>query len=155
MRNLVVFLGLFGVMCIWGCKTSKNVATPKIDEQVMSEKNKLKREWVLKTIEGNEVGNKMLLTLNNKPYINLTENLKGFGGCNTIGGGELETKGDKISFEKIFSTRKACMGDAGKIETIFLDILNQTKHYKTEGHFLMLLDENGKKLATLIAIDWD
>lgn len=143
------------LVAIGGCKSSKHTVTTKTQDQMTADKNKLKREWLLKTLEGNAEGNKALQSLNNKPYIDLTGDLKGFGGCNTIGGGKLETKGDKISFEKLFTTRMACMGNEGKVEMLFLALLSNVKRFKTEGHFLMLFDEKEKKLATLIAIDWD
>ncbi len=142
-------------IAIAGCKSPKQTAAIKTQDQVIADKNNLKREWVLKTLEGNAEGNKALQSLNNKPYLNLTENIKGFGGCNTIGGGKLEINGANISFDKIFSTRKACMGNEGNVEMFFLAMLNNAKRFKTEGHFLMLFDENEKKLATLVATDWD
>lgn len=154
MQKLVIIV-IFISLAVAGCKSSKQTKATKTQDQAIADKNNLKREWMLKTLEGNVEGNKALQSLNNKPYLNLTEDIKGFGGCNTIGGGKLESKGDKISFDKIFSTRMACAGNEEKVETLFLAVLNNTKRFKTEGHFLMLFDENDKKLATLVAIDWD
>ncbi len=155
MQKLAIIVIFMSLVAIGGCKSSKHATTTKTQDQLTADKNKLKREWLLKTLEGNTEGNKALLQLNNKPYINLTENFEGFGGCNTIGVDKVKTKDDKISFEKTFTTLMACKGNESKVETLFLAVLNNTKRFKTEGHFLMLYDGNEKKLATLVAIDWD
>jgi heat shock protein HslJ len=154
-QKIVIAMLLMSLVSIVGCKTSTKANMTSKENQIVADKSKLKREWVLKSVEQDNEANKILQSLKNKPFINLTENVKGFGGCNTIGGGVIEAKDDKISFEKIYATRKACIGNGDKIETIFLAILNNTKAYKIEGHFLKLYDENEKKLATLVAMDWD
>ena len=63
--------------------------------------------------------------------------LKGFAGCNNIGGG-FTLDGQKLTFSA-FSTKMMCTPEQMKIEDFLLKSLSTTDSYEIKGETLMLL----------------
>lgn len=68
----------------------------------------------------------------------------GNNGCNTYGGA-YTLDGEKISLEKIISTKKACIPGANT-ERAVMNVLGSTDHYRISGDKLMLM-QGDKVLA--------
>jgi putative lipoprotein len=103
--------------------------------------------WDLKTLAGKAVE---LPAGAETPYLSLdtkTNEVSGFGGCNTLRGG-LTVQGNDLSFGQVMSTKKYCEG-IQPTENALMDALRTTTAYKLDGNTLTLLNA-GKELATLV-----
>jgi heat shock protein HslJ len=70
----------------------------------------------------------------------------GSAGCNRING-SFDVQGEALRFGRAASTMKACP-DMDK-ERAFLDVLEDTRRYRTSGRTLELMNGDGKVLARL------
>ncbi len=71
----------------------------------------------------------------------------GYSGCNDFFG-SYELKGEALVFGPLGMTRKFCEGAAGDREQAFLRVLGETRAWKIEKDFLLLIDD-GTVLARL------
>ena len=78
--------------------------------------------------------------------------VSGNGGCNRFGGAYTQD-GTALSFGPLMSTKMACMilSDEQK----FFDVLANTKQAEITHLTLVLKDEAGDVLASLVRSDWD
>jgi len=115
-----------------GCKETQNITT----EEQNLESGEYK---VLMLQEESVAGLNMLLNFN------LDENrVSGFTGCNNFNG-NIKVKGNKITLDKVVSTRKFCQ-DISPKETLFLKNLNQAHSFLLKGEKLQLKSTEGKIL---------
>jgi len=75
--------------------------------------------------------------------------LKGFAGCNNIGGSFKQDQ-NKLTFSA-FSTKMMCPNQQMKLENFLLDLLSATDNYLIKGEDLMLL-EGDTELAIFKAV---
>lgn len=87
------------------------------------------------------------------PFFTLSQeynSIRGFSGCNKIGG-NFVFQGIVFLFNKVFSTRMACR-QGMELENRFLDNLDQTETYRTEGdNTLLFLDRHGDIVMRLVS----
>jgi heat shock protein HslJ len=101
--------------------------------------------WVVDSIIDNQsaasvpAGREAFLTLDANGRI------EGFTGCNTFGGDAAEQDG-RITFSKIFSTRMACVGDLGRLESAVLAVLDGEVNAQVEADRLTLTRPDGRGL---------
>jgi len=94
-------------------------------------------KWILKQLNGKEV--KLSKGQKELPYLILKKEksqITGYGGCNTLGGTYVESAGNRISFEKMVSTKMACIND--NVEYEFLKALNGIDNYGISGQNLSM-----------------
>ncbi|HTE29160.1 MAG TPA: META domain-containing protein [Chryseolinea sp.] len=115
------------------CKTDKVTTT-------VTGSNLLDTQWRLTEMNGEPV-----ITPDNEKVVHfiLTKegsesNVKGFAGCNSIGGSYILT-GNKIKFT-IISTKMMCDDAHMKIEDFFLKAMSSASAYQIDGGNLQLLD---------------
>ena len=129
MKRTLVFVLLAST--VLQCKPTK-VDTP-------SQATLLNTYWKLSEMNGNPV----ITPENSKEvHIILTRDgdesrLKGFAGCNSVGGSYLLEK-EKLSFTPI-TTKMMCDTDRMKVEDYLLNALNTANGYSIEGEHLELL----------------
>lgn len=73
----------------------------------------------------------------------------GFGGCNRIMG-KFEQHDEHLTISNMASTRIACAPEIMAKEAEFLEVLGKVRGAKVDHTLLLLLDENGADLKTLI-----
>jgi heat shock protein HslJ len=73
------------------------------------------------------------------------DRVEGFTGCNTFGGTAVE-RGGRITFSNIFSTRKACPGESGRLESAVLSVLDGEVAAQLEADTLTLTRPYGRAL---------
>ncbi len=73
----------------------------------------------------------------------------GFGGCNRFSG-EYEQSDNQLTVKPLATTRMACPPDMMKREEEFLAMLGQVHGVVIEHTMLMLLDQGGAQITTLI-----
>jgi heat shock protein HslJ len=101
--------------------------------------------WVVESIIDNEsvasvpAGVEAYLTLRGG------DRVEGFTGCNTFGGTAVES-GGQITFSNIFSTRKACPGESGWLESTVLSVLDGEVAAQVEADALTLTRADGRGL---------
>lgn len=87
-----------------------------------------------------------------EPYLILQAEplrLGGYGGCNSLVG-NYELESDRLRFEQVASTMKACM-DGMDIEASFHAALEKARTFAIEGQGLELRDEAGVAVASFVA----
>lgn len=88
------------------------------------------------------------------PYLVLnpsTHRLTGSGGCNHLGG-SYEVQGDRLSLDSLTTTLMAC-AEGMETEKDFLEALREVSGWRIDGQQLELLDESGRTIARLEALD--
>lgn len=101
--------------------------------------------WVLESINEVPADEKNYMKGLPRLEINIKEmRFSGNGGCNSING-KIESKGDKVKFGPVISTRMMCPGN---YESEFLTALNNAESFKIENNRLYLM-QNGKALMIL------
>jgi heat shock protein HslJ len=80
-------------------------------------------------------------------YLTLDDNdrVEGFTGCNNFGGQAAE-RGGRITFSEIFSTKMACDGDPGRLESAVLAVLDGEVSAQVEADRLTLTRPDGRGL---------
>lgn len=73
----------------------------------------------------------------------------GFTGCNRFTG-TFEQHGERLTISPLATTKMACVGDGQAREAEFLDMLGKVRGAKTDHALLLLLDDKGSDLKTLI-----
>jgi heat shock protein HslJ len=73
------------------------------------------------------------------------DRVEGFTGCNTFGATAAEREG-RITFSNIFSTRKACPGESGRLESAVLTMLDGEVSAQVEADTLTLTRPDGRGL---------
>lgn len=73
----------------------------------------------------------------------------GFGGCNRFSGDYLQSDG-KLMIKPLASTRMACDDAQMKNEQAFFDLLGKVTAIHVEHTMLMMLDQGGAQLTTLM-----
>jgi copper homeostasis protein (lipoprotein) len=79
--------------------------------------------------------------------------VSGSNGCNRLTGG-FELNGDRLTFGRIASTRRACPGDYMKLEAAFDTMLSKVQSWQLGGGRMLLLGSGGI-LATFVAAGRD
>lgn len=115
----------------------------------------IKREWMLVSFKEYTKEN----LIRHQARINLTDpaqdgKIKGtaFFGCNKISFTATFKKNGTVQFSGISQIRTVC--PEMKLENDFSTTFKKMQHYRLEGHFLMLNDNQGNSMK-LIASDWD
>jgi heat shock protein HslJ len=88
--------------------------------------------WKLVELEGEQV---MVLPNHREAHLVLVpaeHSVRGSGGCNQLKG-SYETKGDRLSFNLLATTRKMCAGILMKQEQTFRESLKNATHYRIDG----------------------
>ena len=67
--------------------------------------------------------------------------ITGYSGCNEFFG-SYELKGGSLTFGPLGMTRRFCDGDAGNAESVFLQVLGETRTWKIEKGQMLLLDNS-------------
>jgi len=86
------------------------------------------------------------------PYIHFDtekEQIHGFAGCNNFFGKYETENAGEIHFLQISATKKFC-SESMDLETRFLEMLNNCRHFKFRKDTLILEDQNKNQLATFI-----
>ena len=78
----------------------------------------------------------------------------GFGGCNKFSG-NYEQHDDQLTVSPLATTKMACPEDVMKKEHQFLEMLGKVRGAKVDHTLLLLLDEAGEDIKTLIRRDPD
>jgi heat shock protein HslJ len=73
----------------------------------------------------------------------------GFGGCNRFSG-TYEQHDTHLTISPLATTKMACKGDGQARETEFLEVLGKVRGAKVDHTLLLLLDDKGSDLKTLI-----
>ncbi len=95
--------------------------------------------WVLESINESPADEKNYMKGMPRLEINIKEmRFSGSGGCNSISG-KFESKGDKIKFGPVMSTRMMCPGN---YESEFLTALNNSESFKIENNRLYFIQDN-------------
>lgn len=148
---------LAAVLCLLtlaACHSTKNTTKAKVVEKNEAELTLIRffqREWTLIQLTGFAKSEIDKLE-SQKPVLNITETINGFGGCNRLTGGQYKLKGNSVSISNLASTKKMCVGTGQKVETALLSILNNVHSYKMEGVKLYLYT-NDNRQAEFIAFD--
>jgi heat shock protein HslJ len=101
--------------------------------------------WVVDSIIDNQsatsvpAGAEAWLTLGDN------DRVEGFTGCNTFGG-KAVGRGGRITFSEIFSTKMACEGDPGRLESAVLAVLDGEVRAQVEADRLTLTRPDGRGL---------
>jgi len=80
--------------------------------------------------------------------------MNGNGGCNNFGG-SYELNGERLIIGPILSTKKACMGPIMDQETTFFRALQNAHRIEATHLRLIIFDETGSELLSLVRRDWD
>jgi heat shock protein HslJ len=145
MRKLFKILIVFGVLCLLAsCKSKNN------ESKTQNNQNHLKRVWMLVEFQNFSKGD----LIKNEAQINLTnlENPAAHLGCNSISF-LLESKGNKIKFSNITTTKMLCEGKMN-LELAFLQSFQEYISYEIEGPKLILKNAKSEKMI-FVAQDWD
>jgi heat shock protein HslJ len=70
------------------------------------------------------------------------------GGCNTLSANYSTTGEEPLTFGPVGSTKKACEGDAAKVDQQMTDALGRTTDYEVVGGTLTLRDQDGAMQVT-------
>ena len=73
----------------------------------------------------------------------------GFTGCNRFTG-TFEQHDEHLTISPLATTKMACMGEGQAREAEFLDVLGKVRGAKVDHTLLLLLDDKGRDLKTLI-----
>ena len=127
----------------------------KQDSNTTTRNYQIQREWMLVAF-GNYSKPDLV---KNKAEINLTAKIEdgkirggAYMGCNKMFfSSEFKSNG-KVEISGLGSTMMACQNM--KLEDDFSKSFKNMTHYKVEGHFLTLSDDNGNQMK-FIAADWD
>lgn len=96
---------------------------------LMSTDKKLSGEWTIVSVFNKKVN------LEEMPFINFeisTNKIYGNGGCNVINGDFTVESGQKLKFENVVTTLRAC--NNMKIESLILNAINETNSYFYSEH---------------------
>lgn len=85
---------------------------------------------------------------------NSDTNVSGNNGCNAFNGG-YQLQGNRIIFEPLATTRRACQGPRNQAESQFMALLGQTQFVNATPYELRLIGYNGQVLSVLQRRDWD
>ena len=100
------------------------------------------RRWTLVELDGRPVSAGLGGEV---PYIRLrsdTARVEGFSGCNSLFGQYERSGSDRLRFERLGSTRRACVDSIpADHERRFMAALTATRRYAIRGDTLTLLDE--------------
>jgi heat shock protein HslJ len=101
--------------------------------------------WVVDSIIDNE--SVASVPAGTEAYLTFRDNnrVEGFTGCNRFGGEAVE-RGGRITFSQIFSTRMACDGDPGRLESAVLAVLDGEVNARVEADRLTLSRPDGRGL---------
>jgi len=101
--------------------------------------------WVVDSIVDNESATSV--PTGTEAHLTLDDNdrVEGFTGCNGFGGKAAE-RGGRITFSEILSTKMACVGDAGRLESAVLAVLDGEVSAHVEGDRLALTRPDGRGL---------
>jgi heat shock protein HslJ len=75
----------------------------------------------------------------------------GFAGCNRFTG-TFEQHDEHLTISPLATTKMACKGDGQTRETEFLDMLGKVRGVKVDHTLLLLLDDKGRDLKTLLRL---
>lgn len=99
--------------------------------------------WALTEINGQQLSA-------GRPYIEFDDQqrrVSGDGGCNRFSGG-FELNGTSLKLTRLISTKRACLAaEANRLETGFLQALEQTTRFEVEGTTLRLYVGDHKLLT--------
>ncbi|WP_374498333.1 META domain-containing protein [Vogesella indigofera] len=104
--------------------------------------------WHLRTLAGKPIAANVA-----RPYFELdaaTQRVSGVAGCNRFGG-SYRLSPAKLRFRQLASTRQACP-QPQEIEPAFLAALKSVRRWQWQGGDLLLLDEHGQQLASLMPL---
>lgn len=137
------FLALFALLILANCSTQKTTTSTMIE-----------REWML--VEFQDFSKEVMVA--NKANMNLThvKSTSKFSakmGCNNMFGTAIFGKNGTVKFSEVGSTMMFC-DQAMELEAAFGKALPTMTKYKTEGHYMILSDNNGNAMKFLAA-DWD
>lgn len=134
-----VWAFLIALLFFQGCAVSQN--TSRTDEPC--ETKLYQTTWRLTTIDNDPVRLKFPVTLK----IGDDGRIGGFGGCNEYFG-KAEITDNAIAFGPIGSTRKFCMGEAGRVERRLFSMLRGTKWWQLDGGELVIFDDEHRLIFT-------
>ncbi|AZB25086.1 MULTISPECIES: META domain-containing protein [Bacteroidota] len=151
MKKALIILSL-GILVI-GCNNGQKSTSAKNDsvsqpEEVAQTPDLFGKEW--KLIELNNAPIKIDTAFKKEPMITFNKDnnqLNGNGGCNGFGGSFKTEGNDGIEISLTGATMMSCPNL--EVETKFLDILKQSKHYSLSGNTLELKDKDQKITAKL------
>ncbi|MCK5825083.1 MAG: META domain-containing protein [Ichthyobacteriaceae bacterium] len=155
--KLVILLAGFS-MALFSCGETKQKSTENTIEnselnENMVESSFTETVWLLESIEGEKI---IYAADKKQNYIVFKKSgdkkiASGYSGCNSFSGQYNSEAKEKLSFQRIASTRKACFSkEVMDIETANLAILEDVDSYKINGAELVLLGES-IELAKYIA----
>lgn len=115
----------------------------------------IQREWMLVSFA--DYSKEELIKNNAKidltsPADNGKIKTSAFMGCNKMFFTSEFKKESQLKISQVVSTEMACPNI--KLENDFSQNIKKMKHYKVEGHFLTLSDDQGNRMK-FIASDWD
>lgn len=142
-----IFILLFTALLAVSCGTTKQNAT----QGTMNDPAIIKISWKLAVLEGRTIPS----APNQEESIHfvLREDGKvtGFTGCNTFGGAYTLEKGNRIRFDQMLATMRACP-DVEVDESEFLKVFELADNYTVNGDTLMLNIGRRAPLAVFEAV---
>lgn len=126
MKYLTILLTVFALK---SCGSSEQLATKSTIQDMT-----LSGAYTIISINNQKVNNELTIEFNS------AENkASGFTGCNRYFG-SYTLKDNTITFGPMASTRKFCMGEAGEVESIYLEALSKVNKYTILDTKLQLFD---------------
>jgi heat shock protein HslJ len=101
--------------------------------------------WVVDSIIDNQSATSVPAGVEAHLTLRDGDRVEGFTGCNTFGGTAVD-RGGQITFSNIFSTRMACPGESGRLESAVLSILDGEVAAQLEADTLTLTRPDGRGL---------
>jgi heat shock protein HslJ len=109
--------------------------------EMNSESYLIRHKWVLSD------GLSISLPEDSRPNITFSQDgrVTGFSGCNRFFGG-YTVFGSELRFSQLGSTKMACLGEGGEIESRLLSALSMVRTYRAKPDELHLITEQGSEL---------
>lgn len=145
MKTKTVFFALIA-MIVLGCNSTKNVTAEKKDSSITE------KYWKLKTLEGIDITmqdnqeREIFITLKTQD-----NRIVGFAGCNSLSGEYTLEEGNRIRFNNIAVTMRACP-DVKVNESEFLKIFELADNYTINNDILSLNVGRRAPLAVFEAV---
>jgi heat shock protein HslJ len=141
--SILTLIAIFTLSC--NCKKNATQNTTQNTTQ------NINRVWML--VEFKAYKKEFLVAQN--AFLNLTdaERASSKMGCNALSFSYLVKEGTSIEFSQGIATKMYCQ-ESMQLEDDFLKDILKMKHFKAEGHSLILTSDDGEKMV-FIAQDWD
>lgn len=143
-----MLLRILPLVLLFGCSVSKN---KEIEESVTVTSITLLHDiWALKTIQNEPLPDNLMKAPVLEIYVE-EKRVSGNDGCNSVSGGIKVLTEKEMQFGQLISTKMACPNM--EFSSKFNGLLLQTRQYKLEKMFLVLMDEQGKELLRFQKVD--